>query len=148
MRLNKLNFHSVRIGQYVYDEERRLTGRVVSGEIGYDRNDSDMITIEWTHADGTSGVVSRPHQYCDYVLIDADDADDAGVEVIQCDYCGTEITDFENDLQHVSGIIDGEFNNHIHLCKSCFERLKVPTIDLDALRKAANFYTTRRPKLV
>lgn len=141
MKLNKLNFNSIRIGQYVYNEEHGLTGRVVRGEIGYNRNDSDMLTIEWFHADGTIGVVSCPHQHCDYTLIEDQQS-------ILCDHCDKKITDFENDLVHVAGIIDGEFNNHIHLCKSCFGRLKVPEINLDALRKAANFYTTRRPKTV
>ena len=144
MRLDEIDFHSVCIGQRIRHDADDINGRVIGGEVGgYTWGDSDMLTIEWYHTDGTIGVVSCPHQHCNYEMIDANDAE---VEVIPCDYCGAEITDFENDLKHVSGIIDGEFNNHIHLCKSCFERLKVPTIDLDALQKAANFYTTRRQK--
>lgn len=144
MKLSEMNFHSIRIGQRVHDEANGIDGRVIGGEIGYNRNDSDTLTIEWYHTDGTIGVVRCPHQHCDYVLVNENEE---SVTSIPCDHCSKEITDFENDLIHVAGIIDGAFNNHIHLCKSCFERLKVPEIDIDALRKAANFYSTRRPNV-
>jgi hypothetical protein len=50
---------------------------------------------------------------------------------ITCDLCGAEITDYKNDLFHHTGIINGKFDDHIHLCKKCEEEVKPPLFNFD-----------------
>jgi len=38
----------------------------------------------------------------------------------ECDTCGTMITDCNNNLYHVTGILNDEINKHIHLCGNCY----------------------------
>ena len=42
-------------------------------------------------------------------------------EFLECDCCKKAIFDFEDDLFHVTGIIDGKLNKHTHLCYYCFQ---------------------------
>jgi hypothetical protein len=48
-----------------------------------------------------------------------------------CDLCGAEITDYKTDLFHHTGIINGKFDDHIHLCKKCEEEVKPPLFNFD-----------------
>ena len=50
---------------------------------------------------------------------------------LTCDLCGAEITDCKNDLFHHTGIINGKFNDHIHLCKKCEGEVKPPLFNFD-----------------
>jgi hypothetical protein len=50
---------------------------------------------------------------------------------IKCDICGVVITDYENDLYHHTGVINGVLNKHAHLCKDCHKPFMV--IDFDSL---------------
>ena len=43
------------------------------------------------------------------------------MDMLTCDVCGTEIIDYEHDLYHFSGILNGKTCNHIHVCKQCFD---------------------------
>jgi hypothetical protein len=52
-------------------------------------------------------------------------------ESLCCDLCGAEVTDFKNDLFHHTGIINGKFNDHIHLCKKCEDDVKPPHFNFD-----------------
>jgi phage N-6-adenine-methyltransferase len=53
-------------------------------------------------------------------------------EVLTCDICGKEITDFDNDLFHHTGKLHGEKNSHIHLCGGCHNQALME-IDFDLL---------------
>lgn len=48
-----------------------------------------------------------------------------------CDLCNNVITDFENDLFHHTGVINGIFNSHIHLCANCQNRTNPPVFNFD-----------------
>ena len=52
-------------------------------------------------------------------------------DTLCCDSCFVEITDFKNDLFHHTGIINGEFNDHIHLCSNCQNRFNPPVFNFD-----------------
>ena len=43
------------------------------------------------------------------------------METLMCNCCGKTITNFNGDLFHITGIIAGELNTHIHLCYNCFQ---------------------------
>lgn len=48
-----------------------------------------------------------------------------------CDLCNTVIEDFKKDLYHYSGILNGKFNNHIHVCNSCHLLKKLNIFNFD-----------------
>jgi len=48
-----------------------------------------------------------------------------------CDICGCQITDFESDLFHHSGILHGRINTHIHLCAKCNNEIVLHFINFD-----------------
>jgi len=48
-----------------------------------------------------------------------------------CDICGCQITDFESDLFHHSGILHGRINTHIHLCTECNNEIVLHFINFD-----------------
>ena len=52
------------------------------------------------------------------------------LEIITCDCCRKMITDFDTDLYHITGCMDGSMNKHIHLCFVCFENhvTQIPVI--------------------
>jgi len=49
-------------------------------------------------------------------------ADSLADEFLECDCCKKAIDDFDFDLFHLTGVLDGELNKHIHLCLVCFEK--------------------------
>ena len=57
-------------------------------------------------------------------------------EFIACDSCGKLITDFDNDLFHLTANVDGVINPHTHVCGKCYNALNVsiPIIKTDVLR--------------
>ena len=55
-----------------------------------------------------------------------------------CDLCKSIITDFDNDLFHHTGIINGRFNDHIHLCGGCEREIRPPHFDFDNRRLITN----------
>ena len=147
MNLGDIPFDKIEIGQRVQSNATNMTGTVDRTYIDENRyrQKNPFVVIIWddeqiSHVAYNWGLWMREISVLeDPVLIE---------ESIPCDNCGKEITDFKNDLLHVAGILDGKFNEHIRLCKECFEHLKVPEIDLDALRKVARSYTTSRPSAV
>jgi hypothetical protein len=54
---------------------------------------------------------------------------------IKCDICGVVISDYENDLYHHTGVINGVLNKHAHLCQDCHKPFMV--VDFDALMYVA-----------
>jgi hypothetical protein len=50
---------------------------------------------------------------------------------ITCDLCGAEITDYKTDLYRHTGVINGKFDDHIHLCKKCEDEVKPPLFNFD-----------------
>jgi len=52
--------------------------------------------------------------------------DTVGCDSCGCDYSGDDI----NDLYHVSGVLNGDNNNHIHLCGDCMEKYDFPLCDV------------------
>lgn len=48
-----------------------------------------------------------------------------------CDLCNNAITDFNNDIYHHTGIINGKFNDHIHLCANCQNCINPPVFNFD-----------------
>ena len=53
------------------------------------------------------------------------------VETLDCDVCGSKISDFENDLFHYSGTLRRKDSGHIHLCAKCNSDLSPPFFDFD-----------------
>lgn len=51
-------------------------------------------------------------------------------DFLTCNSCKKDIFDFEEDLFHSSGIINGAENRHIHLCLRCFDHFsfKIPIL--------------------
>lgn len=56
-------------------------------------------------------------------------------EDIVCDICGVLISDYEHDLFHHTGIVNGELNPHIHSCRKCYDRFIKSTLNFDRFRE-------------
>lgn len=50
---------------------------------------------------------------------------------LSCHSCFVEITDFKDDLFHHTGIINGSFSDHIHLCSNCQHLINPPVFNFD-----------------
>ena len=44
---------------------------------------------------------------------------------INCDFCDKEIIDYDKDLFHFTGILNGLLNTHIHSCAKCVDILNL-----------------------
>lgn len=60
-------------------------------------------------------------------LVLKDEIDDT----ICCHSCFVKITDFKDDLFHHTGIINGSFSDHIHLCSNCQHLINPPVFNFD-----------------
>jgi len=74
---------------------------------------------------------------------DADDQPEC--DAFTCDLCGIEITDFDGDLFHHTGILNGEVNGHVHVCAACNSRNVLPNINFDQILQAQKL-TPESPK--
>ena len=55
-------------------------------------------------------------------------------DYIKCDICNKQITDF-NELSHITAILDGELNTHIHICLECYNNSGIEITYLTSYKK-------------
>lgn len=53
---------------------------------------------------------------------------------LQCDICHAFIADYQTGLHHYSGVLNGAYSGHIHICSMCKRSIGLQDVDFDKIR--------------